>query len=421
MSTELKSRESPSVLFIDDDPDIVKAARMLLTRENMHVTSAESPDAAWPLLAAGDFDVILLDLNFARGQTSGREGFAMLDQLIAADRDAVVVVVTGHSGINIAVQAMRAGASDFVIKPWNNERLIATVQRAADLRRARAQAAPDISATTEDRLLLGEDAAIVRARDTIARVAPTGAAVLILGPAGSGKSLAARALHHASELAEQPLVTLPVGASLSQGDIADAARRAQGATLLIEDVGDLDAALQPVLADAISDVRVIATSREGRAGLRGRLDEDLLYRLNTIEIALPPLGQRGDDVLLLARHFLALFAGRHGRPAKALTDEAANAIAADSWPDDVRGLRQAMERAVLLGTGDAHDVEDFAFSIDDDDHRPRAIAVDLNLTRSEKILVEAALKRHGFNVTRAAADLGLTRAALYRRMEKYGL
>ncbi|MBV7257413.1 sigma-54-dependent Fis family transcriptional regulator [Pacificimonas sp. WHA3] len=421
MSTESDEPESSSVLFIDDDPDIVKAARLLLMREGIAVTGAASPDAAWPLLAGRSFDVILLDLNFARGQTSGAEGFAMLDRLLAADRNAIIVVVTGHSGINIAVQAMRAGASDFVIKPWNNERLVATVQRATDLRRAKTKAAPDIAANTEDRLLLGEDASIVRARDTIARVAPTGAAVLIQGPAGSGKSLAARALHHASALADQPLVTLAAGTPLSDADIIDAAARARGATLLIEDVGELGAALQPTLARALSDVRVIATSCEARAELKARLDKDLLYRLNTIEITLPPLGQRGGDALLLARHFLALFAGRYGKPAKALTYEAEEAIAADSWPDDVRGLRQAMERAVLLGTGEEHGVDDFGFAIDDDDHRPRAIAADLNLTRSEKVLVEAALKRHNFNVSRAAKDLGLTRAALYRRMAKYEL
>ena len=414
--------ESPAILFIDDDADIVKAARLMMAREGLEVTGAASPDAAWPLLAARDFDVIPARPQFrARSHVGRGKGFAMLARLLAADRDAVIVVVTGHSGINIAVEAMRAGASDFVIKPWKQERLLATMNRAVALRRARAEAGIADTSAAEDRMLLGDNAAIVRAREIVARVAPTDAAVLILGPAGSGKTLTARALHHGSERQEAPLIIFAPGQTTSETDVEAVVEQARRATLLIEEIGAVPAPLQPLLAMRLATIRTIATSRINRAELRAALDEDLLYRVNTIEIALPPLASRREDILLLARHFLALFTARHGKPSKPLSEAAERGIAADAWPDDVRGLRQAMERAVLLGTGEIYDVDDFAFTLDEESPQPRALAADLNLIRSERVLVQAALKRHGFNVSRAANELGLTRAALYRRMAKHGL
>lgn len=404
------STESPQVLVIDDDPDIVKAATLLLTRHGMGVTGAGDPDTAWVKLAERRFDAILLDLNFARGRTSGDEGFAMLHRLIAADGDAVVVVVTGHSGIAIAVRAMREGASDVVIKPWSNERLLEMTQRAIDLSRAKRAVGP-MPASAESIMLLGEHPAIGRIRDLVARVAPTDAAVLVRGPAGSGKSLVARVLAAGGR---RDVVAMTVDGEATLPDVP-----ADG-TLLIENVDAIPRAVQPQWARAIGAARVIATSRLDRAALRATLIDDLLYRINTIEIDLPPLRDRGDDAVRLARHFVDLFAARYAKPAKPIGDEAARAIAADSWPDEVRGLRQACERAVLLGVGAVHDVADFALAIDADDPVPRAIA-DLNLSRGEKAMVAAALQRHAFNVSRAAAELGLTRAALYRRMEKHGL
>ncbi|MHA6718751.1 sigma-54-dependent transcriptional regulator [Sphingomonas sp. RS6] len=413
------SPESPTVLVIDDDPDIVRAATLLLERSGMRVIGAADPDAAWVRLAEGPVDAILLDLNFARGRTSGEEGFRMLDRLIAADRNAVVVVVTGHSGIAVAVQAMRGGASDFVIKPWSNERLLATVERAVELRRAKLAAAPAPTAE-EALLLLGEAPEIETARGLIARVGPTDAAVLLTGPTGSGKTLAAQMLHRASPRAERPLVALDAAVA----DLATIEARvaaAEDATLLVEEVDRLAPALQPELARRLGGLRVLATSRLDRAGLRAALIDDLRFRLNAVEIVLPPLAGRGADAVLLARHFLALFAGRYGQPLRGLTDEAARAIAADSWPEGVHGLRQVIERAVLLGGGEAIDIAALGLALAADAVEPRAIKADLNLNRSEAALVAAALKRHAFNVSRAAAELGLTRAALYRRMAKYGL
>jgi DNA-binding NtrC family response regulator len=315
---------------------------------------------------------------------------------------------------------MRAGASDFVIKPWSNDKLVAALDRAVALRRAKLAAGQGTPAPDDDRLILGEDPAIQRLRAMIARVAPTDAPVLVTGPAGSGKSLVARVLHHGSRRAGLPLVTLFAPAIEGETALREAVARARGATLVIDDVEGLPARLQPVLAELLAEVRPIAVSRLDRMSLRDALDADLLFRLNTVELAIPPLARREGDVLRLARHFLDRFAARHGRPVLPLTDEAAAWIAAHPWSDDVRGLRQAMERAVLLGEGEVHDIAAFGLG---DAHMPVAASPggDLNLERTERALVEAALKRHAFNVSRAAADLGLTRTALYRRMARYGL
>ena len=406
------STESPAILIVDDDADIREAARLLLTRHAMRVVGAASPDAAWVALAQDAVDVILLDLNFARGSVSGEEGFATLDRMIAADRDAAIVVVTGHSGVATAVRAMKAGACDFVIKPWSNPRLIATVERAVALRRARRDVA-GIAPVPNDAQLLGESTGMSRVRALIARVAATQAPVLLRGAAGTGKTLAARLIHAASGDAQAALIV--------DGACAAAHDPAGQATIVIEDVDAVPREDQRALAARLGEARVIATSRLPRAALRAALRDDLLYRLNTIEIDLPPLAARDGDTLRLARHFLDLFAARHARPPLALPDDVARALAADRWPDNVRGLRQACERAVLLAADATLTVADFALSIDADAPVARAAAADLNLDRAERTIVAAALQRHAFNVTRAAAELGLTRAALYRRMEKHGL
>lgn len=410
------STESPRVLVIDDDADIAKAARLLLERQGMTVSTAADPPAAWVRLAEEPADVILLDLNFARGRTNGAEGFALLDRLIAADRHAIVIVVTGHSGIAVAVQAMRSGATDFVIKPWNNERLLATVERGLTLRCAKLNAAS--APPVVDGVLLGESAKITRLRDVITRVAPTEAPVLVAGATGTGKTLVAQLIHQGSARADSPLVTLDAQVADS-ATIATQVAASMGGSLVIDQVDRLPRTLHGELAQRIDGIRVIATTRLDRAGMRAVVGEDLLYRLNTIEIDLPPLAERDGDALLLAQHFLAVFAHRHGKPARPIADDAAQAIARIGWPDNVRGLRLAMERAVLLSNGATYELDDLALGPATD---PVHLAPpELSLARNEKALIDAALKRHAFNVSRAALELGLTRAALYRRMARYGL
>jgi DNA-binding NtrC family response regulator len=414
------SSETASVLFVDDDPDVLTSAQVLLERNGFRFFAARSPAEAWSVLAAEPIDVILLDLNFARGATSGAEGFAWLAEIRAHDPGAVVVVVTGHSGINIAVAAMKAGASDFVMKPWNNPRFLETVRAAAALRRRNG--ADDASALDDDLLLIGDSPPIKRVRDLIARVAPTGAAVLIHGEAGTGKDLVARLLHARSGRSGD-FVGIDVQGlgEDAAGAVGEAAIRARGGTLFLDEAADLPTAAQARLLaelEASPDLRLVSATRRGAEGL-SRLRDDLLGRLNTVEIVLPGLAARGDDLTLLLEHFLRLFARRYGRAPKPLDPSAVEMLRVQPPGGQVRGLRQAAERAVVLSEGDVLAATDF---------RPPASgatsaagAPDFNLARSERSIVEAALKRHGHNVSHAARDLGLTRAALYRRMVKHGL
>jgi DNA-binding NtrC family response regulator len=432
------------VLFVDDDLDVLKAAVLALGRHGFRVTTASAPAQAWSVLAAGPVDVVLLDLNFSRGATSGEEGFQFLTDLVAQDPDAVVVVVTGHSGVNIAVAAMRAGASDFVMKPWRNDRLADTLQAAVELRRKRRDAsaqrpggAPPMAGTAEaGAILLGDSPAIGRVRDLIRRAAPTGAAVLVHGDAGTGKSLIARAIHLQSGRAEGPFVSVDFGSLGEEAaagtvfggpDSAGALADARGGTLVLDEVGEVPAPLQARLLAALdspdaAQVRIVSTTRRRREALRGRggLREDLLVRLNTVEILAPPLHERGGDVLVLAEHFLRLFAQRYDRPARTLSPQAAEAIIEHAWPGDVRALRQAMERCVIFAEGDCYQPGDIPMGESAEEGAAPARPT-LDLARSERALILQALKKNAFNVTHAARQLGLTRAALYRRMARHGL
>ncbi len=414
------SSETASILFVDDDPDVLTSAQVLLERNGFRFFTAKNPAEAWSVLAAEPIDVILLDLNFARGATSGAEGFAWLAEIRAHDSDAVVVVVTGHSGINIAVAAMKAGASDFVMKPWNNPRFLETVRAAAALRRrAGDDGAP---ALDDDLLLVGDSPPIKRVRDLIARAAPTGAAVLIHGEAGTGKDLVARLLHARSGRPGELMRVDVRGLGDDAPDaIGEAALEAHGGTLFLDEVADLSTPAQARLLavlDAAPDLRLISATRRGGEGLI-RLRDDLLGRLNTVEIVLPTLTARGDDLTLLLEHFVRLFARRYGRPPKPLDTSAVEMLRVQPPVGQVRGLRQAAERAVVLSEGDVLTAADFAAPTPG--AASPAGAPDFNLSRSERSMVEAALKRHGHNVSQAARDLGLTRAALYRRMVKHGL
>ena len=414
------SNESALILLVDDDPDVLTAARVLLGRSGYRVQAAQSPAEAWSILTAEAVDVVLLDLNFTRGATSGAEGFQWLGELKAQDPEAVVVVVTGHSGINIAVAAMKAGASDFVMKPWSNARLLDTVRDAVALRRQRRGAAGAPAAMDEDAVILGESPALQRARDLVNRAGPTGAAVLVHGPAGSGKSLVARVLHARSRRpgALVRVDARDLGPETAATALRQAAAEAAGGTLVLDEVAALPGPGQAALLSLIDsglDARLVSTGREPQPAIR----EDLLARLNTVEIPLPPLSQRGEDVVLLAEHFVRLFSRRYGKAPKPLETSALDALKVQPPPGDVRGLRQAAERAVVLSPGDVLSAADFAPA-------PTAAGAtpgppDLNLARSEKAIVEAALKRHAHNVSHAARELGLTRAALYRRMVKHGL
>lgn len=453
-------------LIVDDDPDILLAARLLLRDLFAEVIAAEQPGEALERIAGRTPDVILLDANFARGATNAAEGFEALARFLERDPEAVVVMITAHGGVQIAVEAMKRGATDFVSKPWSNERLLATVRTAAALRQSRravtterqkvvAAAAPAAGSETP---LLGHSPALMRVTRLIERAAPTDANVLILGENGTGKELVARELHRRSRRADRVMLSVDLGAVAEslfdselfghvKGAFTDARsdrvgrlQAADGGTLFLDEIGNLPLHLQPKLLTALEqrrvtpvganksvpiDVRVIAATNLSPAALsdESRFRPDLLFRLNTVEIELPPLRQRREDIALLLDHYLGLYARKYDKPAPALSADVRAALTGYDWPGNVRALRHAAERAVILSDGGALTVEDFSIR-----RHAEPIAVvaapgesDLNLERAERQMVERALKKHAYNISLAANELGLTRASLYRRMEKHGL
>jgi DNA-binding NtrC family response regulator len=463
-----EARHFGRCIIIDDDPDILLSARLLLRDLFKRVDAFEDPTGALKAMDEELPDVILLDANFGRGATNAAEGFHWLAEILRRDPQAVVVMITAHAGINVAVDAMKRGATDFVSKPWSNERLLATVRTAAALRNSRAEAVTErkraaaVAAPSGETPLLGRSPAMARVESLIERAAPTEANVLILGENGTGKELVARALHARSRRADRPLVTVDLGAVAEslfeselfghvKGAFTDARedrigrlQAAHGGTLFLDEIGNLPLHLQPKLLTALEqrqiipvggnkpvsiDIRVIAATNCPAEQLadESRFRQDLLFRLNTVEIELPPLRERREDILILAEHYLGQYARKYGKPERTLPPELAAALAAYDWPGNVRALRHAAERAVILADGDAFAPADFSLGRVAQS-RPSAAAApvetardDLNLERAEKQMVEAALKKHSYNISLAAQELGLTRASLYRRMEKHGL
>lgn len=454
--------------IIDDDPDVLLAARLLLREEFREIATFGAPDEAAAAMERVEPDVILLDANFARGATNAAEGLRWLAELLKRDPDAVVVMITAHGGVQVAVEAMKRGATDFVSKPWANERLLATVRTAAELRRSRRTASAErqravaIASPVGDQLMIGNSAAIQRVMSLIDRAAPTDANVLILGENGTGKELVARELHRRSKRAGNVMVSLDLGAVTPnlfeselfghvKGAFTDARsdrigrmQAADGGTLFLDEVGNLPLSLQPKLLTALEqrrvtpvganrdvpiDVRVIAATNlpPERMGDETVFRKDLLFRLNTVEIELPPLRERAEDVPLLLGHFLANYTRKYGKPEREVPADVMAELQAYAWPGNVRELRHCAERAVILAAGDRYAAADFSLARNGasrDAHVNVAVekpADDLNLERSERQLVERALKKHAYNISLAAAELGLTRASLYRRMEKHGL
>ena len=449
---------TPKILIADDAPDIREALRLLLKGQGFRTESVESPAAVLAALQAQEFDLVLLDLNFTRDTTSGAEGLELLPRIGALDSTLPVVILTAWGTVEIAVEAMRQGARDFVEKPWDNERLLAIVRNQVELRRALRQ---EQRLEAETRLLRAEgrpeliaDSAAMRPLlQLITQVAPSDANLLITGENGTGKELVAKTIHALSRRAQRSLVTvnlggLPEGIFESElfghvrGAFTDAKadrvgrfELADGGTLFLDEIGNLGLAQQAKLLRTVQsgemervgssktrrvDVRLIAATNADlhQQVAEGRFRQDLLFRLNTIEIHVPPLRQRREDILALAGHFLRQHAGRYQKGVVGFEPAAALALQEHAWPGNVRELEHAVERAVLLASSDHIQASDLGL-------RPAAAALPrleaLPLDEAERILVRTALERAGGNIHQAAKALGLSRAALYRRIERYGL
>jgi two-component system, NtrC family, response regulator HydG len=452
------------ILVVDDERDTLLAARLLLKRHFASLEILSDPSRLPELVRQSAFDVLLLDMNFTPGADSGAEGLEYLSQVLALDPQAVVVLVTAHSGVELAVEAMKKGAADFVTKPWENERLLATLLAAFNLRRSRVEAAELrnrnrglAAATRSGGELIGTSPRMFRVFDTIRRAAPTDANVLILGENGTGKELVAREIHRHSRRCDEVFLRVDLGALSPQlfeselfghrrGAFTDAKadrtglfRAATGGTLFLDEIGNVPLHLQTKLLTALErrevvpvgaekaepiDVRVISATNRAPEQLADEnlFRQDLLYRINTVEVVLPPLRERGEDIPLLLEHFIAVYAEKYNLPARRLSAAALEGLVAHSWPGNVRALRHCVERAIILGEGPMLEIGDFSLAATSaTEASARGLPDTTKLDVLERDAVAKALKEHNRNISRAAAALGVTRASLYRRMQKYGL
>jgi len=448
----------PRVLVADDDPDVLAALRLLLRGEGYEVETATSPALVLHAIEQKDFDLAILDMNYTRDTTSGGEGLGLLERLRALGPAMPVVVMTAWGSVEGAVAAVRRGARDYVLKPWDNARLLQTLRTQLELGRALQRGA---RLEQENRLLrreglpdiVCESAAMREVLDLAHRVAASDANVLVTGEHGTGKELVARLLHAASARANRPFVALNAG-GLSEGvfesELFGHARGAftgasgervgrfelaDGGTLFLDELANVPLAQQAKLLRVLQtgefervgasrtrrvDVRVVsATNADLRAECAaGRFREDLLFRVNTVEIHIPPLRERREDVPALAALFLERYAKRYRKSLAGFDDAALQALLAHPWPGNVRELDHAIERAVLLARGRLLGAEDLGLRTAADGAPPLER---LTLDEAERLLIQRALDRHGGNVSEAAKSLGLSRSALYRRLERHGI
>lgn len=439
-----------TLVVVDDDPDVLTAARLLLKRHFRRVITHENPEDIEATVVAEQVDVFLLDMNFAIGHNTGAEGLKWLGRIRAADADAVVVLMTAFGDLNTAVDAMRLGAADFVLKPWQNDKLIATLSVAAELRQSRVTVKA-LSAPQPRPDMIAGSQAMQKVVRMIERVAPTDANVLIRGENGTGKELIAQAIHRQSRRSQRVMVSVDLAAvaeSLFESELfghakgaftdanSERAGRFQAAhrgSLFLDEIGDLPLPLQSKLLRVLEsrevvplgtdqavavDVRLIAATNQPLESMvsRGEFREDLLYRLNTIEVKLPPLRERVDDIPALVGHFVALYARRYRVAEKPVDESALAALARYRWPGNIRELSHTIERAMILGERDVLTAADLDLNGPSADNRPAT----LNLDANERRLVSLALEQADGNISHAATALGITRAALYRRIQKFG-
>ncbi len=447
------------ILVADDQPDVLEALRLLLKPEGYFVHTATSPAAALAAVQGEEFDAALIDLNYARDTTSGAEGLDLLARLVESAAGVPVIVMTAWGSIDLAVEAMRHGARDFVQKPWDNARLLATLRTQVELSRALRRGE---RLEAENRMLRGEASstlvsssrAMQPVLDMIARVGPADASVLITGESGVGKGVAARSLHEHSPRSARAFVTVNTGGLTEslfeselfghvKGAFTDARtdrtgrfEMADGGTLFLDEIANISLAQQARLLRVIEtgEFERVGSSRTLRVNARilcatnadlraeaaaGRFREDLLFRLNTVEINVPPIRERRDEIPALAAHFLAQHNARYRKEIRGFEPQAMQALLAHHWPGNVRELDHSIERSVLMCTGPLIRVADLALKASRADGP--AHYDEMSLEDVERLLVQKALARHDNNVSHAARALGLSRAALYRRMERYGL
>ncbi len=457
------SEKIGKILAVDDNEDILFALKLLLKNHVELIQTETDPSVIPELLHENVYDVILLDMNFTQDAISGQEGFKWLEKIMEIDPDAVVVFITAYGDAEKAVKAIKSGATDFILKPWQNEKLLATISSAIKLRRSKNEATDlrkkqkEISAIQDEPFheFIGNSPEMQQVFATIKKVAKTDANVLILGENGTGKELVARALYRNSIRKDEVFINVDLGSIAEtlfeselfgyvKGAFTDAKKDksgrfeiASGGTLFLDEIGNLSLPMQAKLLTVLErreitrvgatkskpiDVRLICATNND---IHQMVDDenfrqDLLYRINTVEIHLPPLRERVTDIPLLAKHFIGVYSKKYRKKIKGINAEAMQKLSKYQWPGNVRELQHAIERAIIMSDSDTLQPDDFIFSSRKD--KVGELELDTyNLDDIEKTVIEKVLKQNQGNVSQAANMLGLTRTSLYRRMEKYGL
>jgi DNA-binding NtrC family response regulator len=454
------------ILIVDDNEDLLKAAKMHLKRHFAQVDIEKNPEAIPSLMNNEDYDVILLDMNFTKDVSSGSEGYYWLEKILQIDPSSVVVLITAYGDIQMAVKAIKAGATDFVLKPWENEKLLATLYSAMRLRESRDVIETlkfknqEINQALNDRYseIIGQSPSMQKIFQTIDRVAKTDANVLILGENGTGKEVIARAIHRNSSRKNESFAAVDLGSiteTLFESELfghkkgaftdakEDRAGRfelANGGTLFLDEIGNLSMPLQAKLLTVLQNRKVsrVGSNKDTPIDMRlicatnmplyemvkeNKFRQDLLYRINTIEIEIPPLRERFEDIPLLANFFLKQYAAKYEKSLTKISDGAITRMHKHTWPGNIRELQHAIERAVILSNGSVLQPEDFNFTAtaSGKEENGQFSLEQFNLEEVEKLLIRKVLKKYNGNITQAASELGLTRSSLYRRLEKYGL
>jgi DNA-binding NtrC family response regulator len=457
------SEKYGKILIVDDDVDVLQAARLFL-KQHVSLVHTEKDPQRLPLLIQNEsYDVVLLDMNFTRDVTSGQEGFYWLGKILELDPQAVVVLITAYGDVDMAVRAIKEGATDFILKPWQNQKLLATLSAALRLRRSRRevenlrsrqrQLSADLDQPFHE--FVGASPAMETVFDTIQKVAATDANVLILGENGTGKELVARALHRHSSRESEVFISVDMG-SISEtlfenelfghvkgaftdarGDRPGRFEIASGGTLFLDEIGNLPLPLQSKILRVIEtrlvtrlgankaipiDIRLICATNMPihEVVKRKEFRQDLLYRINTVEIQIPPLRERTEDIPLLAEHFLKIYSKKYKKPAMRMSEAALQKLKKYHWPGNVRELQHALERAVILSDTQVLQPENFFFNAADQTGE-ELVFENYNLEDVEKLVIQKVLEKYRGNISQAARELGLTRASLYRRMGKHGV
>ncbi len=452
------------ILIVDDDTDVLLAAKLFLRQHFNVVHTEKDPENIPNLMKSENYDVILLDMNFSRDATSGKEGFFWLNKILEMDPLAVVIFITGYGDIELAVQGIKEGATNFILKPWDNKKLLATITANLKVRHSKQEldelrSKQKALIANQDQAygnLIGQSPSMQKVLATVEKVAKTDANVLILGENGTGKELIARAIHRASSRKDEVFISVDLGAisetlfeselfGFKKGAFTDAKEDRAGrfeaankGTIFLDEIGNLSFPLQSKLLSVIQNRKVvrIGTNREIPVDVRlicatnmplyqmvndNKFRQDLLYRINTVEIHLPPLRERVEDIPALTEHFLQVYCKKYKMSSKRISPVTMKRLEKHTWPGNIRELQHAIERAVIMSESNILEPQDFFLPQTEDVTSDNMTPVNMNLEETEKMLIRKVYDKHGGNISKAAKELGLTRASLYRRIEKYGL